>query len=154
MSRQLFFSLLITVLCGFLVYLGAPAGIMICGGGPCVIIINEGGLFYGAIEGAESEGGSLVSGLGRALARLKAAVQTSCTLVNYGSLYGAIEESELESPVLQKIIEFHKKGTAHFRGTNNSSNVAGYDVAAEAEKIEKYNRRLANVIAGEPVYPE
>lgn len=149
MKTRLLFSLFITAICAVLVWLGAPEGIMLAGGGPCVIIIYEGNAAYGAIEGwaDESEPSSSTK---KVLARLKAAITASCQLTSYGSLYKEIENHELAGPVLTKISDFHRAVVRYFQDGHGDS----FDILNEAQKLERYNRRLANVIADETVYSE
>lgn len=149
MSRQLFFSLLLTAVCALLVYLGAPEGVMLCGGGPCLIIIMEGNLAYGAIEGYEPD--APIRSMA-AIARLKAAITASCALTSYASLYRQGNGSYLEGPVLQKIIDFHKLAVSVFRAGNPTS--LAYDIEGASERLEKYNRRLVNLASSEDIYSE
>lgn len=109
------------------------------GGAPCLIIINEGGRAYGAIESFKHNGGTEDTSF------LEAAVLTSCSLTSYGSLYVQHEGEELEGPVLERIGKFHKKLIEHIGDP-------GYDIAEEAEKLEKLNKELANLIEAGTYY--
>jgi len=145
MSRRLFLSLLVIATCGVLTYLGASEGLMLAGGGPCLIIINEGNAAYGAIEGYETRHGST-----SAIARLKAAITASCSLTSYASILKKIDGAELAGAVLNKIIAFHRTAIEVFRAPTLDP---GYNVNDEAIRLEKYNRRLVELAADE-TYPE
>lgn len=110
------------------------------GGGPCLIIINEGGRAYGAIEQYKSGGGASDTSI------LEAAVLTSCSLVQYGAVEKRLEGEYLEGQVLDKVGEFHKRVIENIGKPD-------YNVNAEALKLEKYNRKICNLV--EPgTYPE